>query len=150
MQTLLLTLDQWDLCTDAVGNLAVASDPYSVAQDVASACRAFEGDIWYNQSAGIPYFQSILGKQTPIELLKQWLVQQALLVPGCTNPAVYISSIANRQVSGQIQFTDSNGVQQTTAISVALPIIIGPSGGYVGNPDGGYVADPGGGWIASP
>lgn len=115
MQTLLLDLTYWDLCTDSAGNLAVASDPYSVAQDVASACRTFLGDVWYNQSVGIPYFQSVLGQRPSIPLLKQWLVQQALLVPGCTNPAVYLSSVSNRKVSGQVQFTDSNGNTQTVA-----------------------------------
>lgn len=114
MNTLLLTTDTWDLCLDAAGNIAVASEPYSVAQDVASAVRVFLGDCWYNKSAGIPYFQSVLGQRPPLQQLKQWIIIQALLVPGCTNPSVYISSISNRQVTGQIQFTDSNTGQPQT------------------------------------
>ena len=115
MQTLLLDLTNWDLVTDSSGNIAVASDPYSVAQDVASACRTFLTDIWYNQAGGIPYFQLVLGKQPPLALLKQLLVNQALQVTGCNNPAVYISSVANRKVAGQVQFTDSNGIVQVAA-----------------------------------
>ena len=42
MNTLLLDLTNWDLLVDASGNIAVASDPYSVAQDVASAVRVFD------------------------------------------------------------------------------------------------------------
>jgi hypothetical protein len=115
MNALLLDLTLWDLCTDSSGNIAVASDPYSVAQSVASACRTFVGDLWYNQSGGIPYFQQILGKLPPPALIKQWLVAQALTVPGCANPVVYLSSISERGLSGQVQFTDSNGQQQTAA-----------------------------------
>ena len=43
MNTLLLDTLRWDLCLDVHGNIAVASDPYSVAQDVASAIRTFSG-----------------------------------------------------------------------------------------------------------
>jgi hypothetical protein len=112
MNTLLLTLDRWDLCLDSSNGIAVASDPYSVQQDVASACRTFLGDLWYDTAAGIPYFQQILGQFPPLELVKQWLVTQALTVPGCTNPVVYISTFSDRQISGQVQFTDSNGTTQ--------------------------------------
>lgn len=150
MQTLLLDLDTWDLCTDATGNLAVASDPYSVAQDVASACRVFVGDCWYNQGAGVPYFQSVLGKRPPLPLLKQWLVEQALLVAGCTNPVVYISSFADRELAGQIQFADSNNVPQVVAFKASIPASLAPTGSYLADPTGGYVSDPYGGWIASP
>lgn len=115
MNTLLLDQTTWDLCLDASGNIAVASDPYSVAQDVASACRTFVNDVWYNQAAGIPYFGQILGALPPLALVKQWLINQALSVPGCTNPTVYISSLTQRQLSGQVQFTDSNGRAQAVS-----------------------------------
>lgn len=115
MRTLLLTLDQWDLCLDANGNIAVASDPYSVAQEVAVACRTFLGDVWYNQSAGIPYRGQILGQLPPLALVKQWLIAQALSVPGVTNPVVYLTEAGDRTLSGQMQFTDSNGTQQVVS-----------------------------------
>ena len=115
MKTLLLDLTNWDLCTDANGNLAVASDPYSIAQSVSSACRTFVGDLWYNQAAGIPYFGQILGQLPPPSLIKQWLMTQALTVPGCINPVVYLSTLSEREISGQVQFTDPNGAVQTAA-----------------------------------
>ena len=115
MNTLLLTRDLWDLCLDANNNIAVASDPYSVAQDVASACRTFLGEVYYNTTLGVPYFQQILGKFPPLALLKAQLCAQAARVPGCTNPQCFIASVANRTVTGQIVFTDSNGKTQTVA-----------------------------------
>ena len=43
-KTLLLDLNAWDLVLDSSGNIALASEPYSVVQDVASALRTFAGD----------------------------------------------------------------------------------------------------------
>lgn len=112
MNTLLLDRTTWDLCLDTSGNIAIASDPYSVQQDVASACRTFLGDVWYNQAAGIPYFTQILGRLPPVSLIKQWLINQAAQVPGCNNPTVFLGTLTDRTLTGQVQFTDSNGQQQ--------------------------------------
>lgn len=101
--TLLLDVDAWDITLDANGNLAVASEPYAQLQDVASECRTFAGECWYNTTIGIPYFGEILGENTPIPALKEYLVLAAKRVPGITDATVYITSIADRSVSGQIQ-----------------------------------------------
>jgi hypothetical protein len=45
VNTLLLDVSSWDLCLDAAGNIAMASNPYSIAQDAASAIRTFAGDF---------------------------------------------------------------------------------------------------------
>ena len=113
--TLLLDQTLWDLMLDASGGIAVASDPYSVAQDVASACRVFLGEEWYNATVGVPYFQQILGKNPPAGLIKAQLVAAALTVPGCNNPVVTLTGLVNRRLTGQVQFTDSNGQTQTVA-----------------------------------
>lgn len=115
MNTLLLDLTNWDLVLDTGGNIAVASDPYSVAQDVASAVKLFQGDYWYNTTLGVPYFQQILGKLPPANLIKTLIANAAATVPGCTNPVVYLNALNNRSLSGQVQFTDSNG--QTQAVN---------------------------------
>ena len=113
MNTLLLDTVLWDLVLDASGNIAVASDPYSVAQDVASACRTFKGEVWFDTTLGIPYFDQILGHNPPLSLIKQQLADAALTVPGCKNPVVFIAAAARRTITGQVQFTDSNtGTQQ--------------------------------------
>ena len=112
MNTLALDLTNWDLFTDASGNIAVVSDPYAIAQSVASACKVFKGEEWYDTTAGIPYFEKILGKPPSITFIKAQLVNAASSVPGCYNPIVYISALNNRQISGQIQFTDALGAQQ--------------------------------------
>jgi hypothetical protein len=122
MDTLVLSQDLWDLVIDADGNIAVASDPYAPAQDVASAARLFLGECWYETTLGIPYWQSILGNLPPIALMKAQLASAALTVPGVTNPQVFLTSVQNRVITGQIVFTDSNGV--TSATSVGGPATI--------------------------
>ena len=47
--TLLLDRTTWDLCLDANGNIAMATGPYAIAQDVASAVR-----LWHDTTKGVP------------------------------------------------------------------------------------------------
>jgi hypothetical protein len=134
MNTLLLDATLWDLVTDAYGNIAVATDPYSVAQDVASACRVFQGEEWYSTNVGIPYFQQILGQLPSINIIKTLIANQAATVPGCNNPVVYLSAVVGRRLTGQIQFTDSNGLPVVISLSPAgTPFVLGQS--ILGGPD---------------
>jgi hypothetical protein len=110
LSTLLLDTDQWDLVLDAAGNIAMASSPYSLAQDVASAVRTFLGEVWYDKTQGIPYQSEVLGKLPPAALLTQLISNQALTVPGVVSAQCVISSFNARGVSGQIQFQDESGV----------------------------------------
>ncbi|CAB4149739.1 hypothetical protein UFOVP1433_26 [uncultured Caudovirales phage] len=129
MNTLLLELDQWDLVLDASNNIAMATDPYAVAQDVASSCRVFLGDQYYDTSVGVPYFQSILGKRPPLSLVKTQLEAAAARVPGCGSPTVFLSALNARTLSGQVLFTDTNGnVQASTFSASTLPPVAGYSG----------------------
>ncbi len=123
MNTLLLDLTNWDLLADADGNIAVASDPYSVAQDVASAARLFLGECFYDTTLGVPYWSGILGQLPPIALMKSQLAKAALTVPGVANVQVFLSSIANRTITGQIVFTDTNGAASVVGIGEATTIL---------------------------
>lgn len=113
--TLLLDTQAWDLVLDASGNIALATPPYSLAQDVASACRTFLGEVYYDTTLGVPYWQKILGQFPPISLVKQQLVDAASTVSGVTNPIVYIGSFADRKITGQVQFTGPNGTTQVVS-----------------------------------
>ena len=109
MQTLLLDTVAWDLVSDLSGNIAVASDPYSLAQDAASAIRLFQGELYYNTRPGVPYWSTILGKAPPVPLMKAKFVAAALTVPGVVSAKCFIRSITNRGVRGQVQVTDASG-----------------------------------------
>lgn len=94
----------------------MARAPYALAQDVASAIKTFLGEVWYNDELGIPYFSQILGHTPPITLFQEYMVTAALTVPGVVSAKCVISAFENRTVTGQVQFTDSNGVTGSVAI----------------------------------
>lgn len=110
LSTLLLDQSAWDLVLDTMGNIALAAPPYALAQDVASAVRTFLGELWYDTTQGIPYFQQILGKLPPASVITQLISNAALTVPGVVTAQTVITAFDADGVSGQIQFTDSSGV----------------------------------------
>lgn len=116
MNTLLLDQTLWDLCKDAAGNIAMARDPYAVAQDVASACRLFQGELWYDTTQGIPYFENVLGKQIPLALLRSYLENAAMSVPGVVKARAFLTGAEGRTVAGQVQVTLSNGIVLPVAL----------------------------------
>jgi len=112
MDTIALDPTSWDLFVDPSGNIATATEdgnPDSLSQDAASAIRLFQGELWYDTSQGIPYFQQILGKFPSLTLLKSQFVSAAQSVPGVVSAKVFISSITGRTVAGQVQVTDKDG-----------------------------------------
>lgn len=108
--TLLLDGSAWDLVIDSFGNIAMATPPYALAQDVASAVRLFLGELWYDTSKGIPYFENVLGQLPPISLLTGYIEKAALTVPGVVTARCVISNFESREITGQVQFIDENGV----------------------------------------
>ena len=115
LSTLLLDTEAWDLVLDSNGNIALASPPYSVAQDVASAIRTFIGEAWYDTSLGVPYWQSLLGQPFYQSQVTAAMNAAAMTVPGVVSASTVITSYTDRKVSGQVQFTTSDGA--TTTVS---------------------------------
>ena len=114
--TLLLDISRWDLVLDAAGNIAKASPPYALAQDVASAIRLFLGELWYDTTKGVPYFESVLGHTPPLAEFQALMVRAALTVPGVVTAQCILSSFENRTVQGQVLFTDESGTTQTVTV----------------------------------
>ena len=110
MNTLLLDPVTWDLVLDAQGNIAVASNPYSLAQDAASQIKLFYGELWYQNNIGVTYWQQILGKLPPVSVIKSQFVTAAELVPEVVAAQCFISEITSqRVVMGQVQILDDSG-----------------------------------------
>ena len=114
--TLLLDLTSWDLVIDSNGNIAVATAPYALAQDVASAIKTFLGEVYYDTTQGIDYLGTILGQRPSLSVLQASMVNAALTVPGVVSAVCVIEKFENRQVTGQVQFTDANGTSGSVAI----------------------------------
>ena len=109
--TYLLDNDTWDLVIDSSGNWAVASPPYALRQDVASAAMLYSGELWYNKGSGVPYFEDILGHRPPAALLQSYMETAALTVPGVMSAQCVISLFNNRVINGEINFIDEVGEQ---------------------------------------
>jgi hypothetical protein len=115
VNTLLLDVGLWDLVADANGNIAMASPPYALAQDVASAVRVVLGEVFYDTTQGIPWLApnstQVLGSVPSLTTLKAYIVNAALTVPNVVTATCIITgfSLATRQITGQVQFTDSFG-----------------------------------------
>jgi hypothetical protein len=105
----------WDLLLDSDGNIAVASEPYSQAQDAASAIRTFAGECWYDTTLGIPWLEEILAVSPMPQLsyIKTLLTDAALAIPGVVSAQVFVSDVADRMLHGQVQITNTAG--QTAA-----------------------------------
>jgi hypothetical protein len=112
--TWLLDWETGDSCLDAAGNIAVASAPYSIAQDVATQVSTFLGECWYDKTQGVPYWQQILGKRPPASLIASLFEAQALLVPDVQTATATIGGLnKQRGAIGQMIVTDTDGVQST-------------------------------------
>ena len=110
LSTILLDTEAWDMVLDSNGDIALAQPPYAVAQDVASAIRTFLGECYYNINLGVPYWQDYLGQPFSQSAVIQAMNAAALTVPGVVTANTVITSFTNRQVSGQVQFSTSDGV----------------------------------------
>ena len=108
-KTMLLDQSAWDLVLDAQGNIAIAGAPYSVAQDVASAVRTFQGECLFDTTQGLPYWQNILGLHPPLSYVRQQVTQAALSVANVVKAQVTFSGYSNRTLVGQILVVDTDG-----------------------------------------
>ena len=107
--TLLLDRANWDLVVDAFGNIAVATEPYSLAQDAASAINTWLGEVYFDSTLGVPWLPGILGSSPlPLALLKAQLVEAAEAASDdISSAAVFITAFSNRLVQGQVQVTQA-------------------------------------------
>jgi hypothetical protein len=109
MTSLALDPTTWDLTVDTSGNIATVTGGTQLAQDAANAIRLFLGELYYDTTQGLPYFQQILGKMPPLATVKAQMVAAALSVVGVVTAVVFITGLTNRKMSGQVQITDATG-----------------------------------------
>jgi hypothetical protein len=114
MDTIFLSTNAWDLTLDSSRNIAMAGNPYSLAQDATSACRTAVGEMIYAPTEGIPYLTQVLGQLPPLNDLRAMYVAAAMAVPDVVAAQVFFSSFNNRTLSGQLQVADRAGVITAT------------------------------------
>lgn len=124
MDTLLLDQVEWDLVLDANGNIAVAEDPYSMAQDAASEIRTFQGEVFWDTRLGCPLLQSILGQRPSPAVLKSIFNTAAQRVPGVLTAQTFLTALVDRRVEGQVQITS----EETGQVSAVPFAVMNPQG----------------------
>lgn len=121
-ETILLDRSTWDLVLDASGDIAHAREPYSLAQDAASAIKTFLGEAYFDTDLGVPYMSKILAKNPPLAVLKAELVAAALTVAGVAGARCFITGMSSRGVSGQVQVVSrATGRASATDFAVLNP-----------------------------
>jgi hypothetical protein len=123
--SLVLSTAEWDLTLDDAGNIAVASSPNNLAQDAASGIQTYLGEYFWDITVGVPWLTRVLGVNPPppLALLKELLVDAALESnPEIASAQVFITSLSNRGVSGQVQVVPiGGGVLQAASFSIVNP-----------------------------
>ena len=119
--TILLNPSAWDLLVDESRNIAIAAEPYALAQDAASAIKLFEGEDYYDTARGVPYWEQILGHWPTLRVMKSLWVTAALTVPNVVSAACFISAFIDRRIIGQIQVTGASGTATIAVTPVRAP-----------------------------
>jgi hypothetical protein len=120
--TLLLDRTTWDLVLDANGNIAVATEPYSLAQDAASAIKTFLGECYWDTTVGVPLLTKVFAGVAPsLALVKSLLVAAAETVPGVASAKVFLNDASpDRGLSGQVQVTAAAAPGLVTAATFTV------------------------------
>jgi ABC-type xylose transport system substrate-binding protein len=71
------------------------------------------GELWYDTQQGVPYWQQFLGQNPTNSQIASAFNAAALTVPAAATANTIITSIAGREVSGQVQFSTSDGTSTT-------------------------------------
>ncbi|WP_324723859.1 hypothetical protein [Lelliottia sp. JS-SCA-14] len=113
-KSFLLVTEKWDISLDDTGSIAITSNPYAVAQDVACACSTFLGEAWYDTTLGIPYYERILGHWPGTQLINTKMSTEAKKLSYvqsafCTTTVGKVDRLA----SGVMTITDTNNIQTT-------------------------------------
>lgn len=119
--TMLLDGIGWDLVLDANNNIALATEPYALAQDAASAIKTFLGECYWDTTVGVDWLGKILGKTPSVATIKASLTAAALTVPNVVSARVFISSIDQRVVAGQVQVVGATGQFSSASFSSLNP-----------------------------
>lgn len=112
MTSLKLTSD-WDLQLDDMGNIATVDGGLQVAQDVATSCRVWKGEMIYDTERGVPYKEEILGQRPNLTLLQSDFENEAKRIEGVASVEVVIDSFDERRLVSDIRITLENGEEIT-------------------------------------
>lgn len=95
IQTIATTKDTNDIFLDASGNLAMAEDKPAIANIVLNVVRTNRGELQYNKSAGIPYFDVLFVANPNLRIWADFLRKETLRVPGTISITDFTYKVTN-------------------------------------------------------
>lgn len=110
MTSLKLTSD-WDLTLDDMGNIATLEGGIQTAQDVATSCRVWRGEVIYDIDRGVAYKADIMGKRPNLAILQSDFETEAKRIEGVSSVEVAIDSFDDRRLAPDIRITLNDGEQ---------------------------------------
>lgn len=128
MDTLALDFGNWDLDVDArgnwrtVGSSTAQSDQTGpgmrLAQDVATRCLSWRGEVYYDTTQGIRY-PTIMGQVPNMALLQSAYNAEALKVPECRTALVDFAFTGRdrRELTGNLTVADFNGASGSVQLT---------------------------------
>lgn len=117
MLSLLLDTN-WDITLDAAGNLAVADENYSIAQEVANAVKLFTNDAYFDTQAGIPHFEISLKRNVSASVVRARIKEAAENVEGVKTANVNIIDIDNDTLQAEILLKLDNNTNAAITASI--------------------------------
>lgn len=105
-----------DILVDNDGDISISNGKISltknVSQKVSIVLKTFKGEWFLDESIGIPYFQSILGKKLSKEEIDSIFKTQILNVDGVYKILSFSSSLVNKQYQYCVSIlSDENKVE---------------------------------------
>lgn len=113
MTSLLLDFTDWDLTTDGNNDLALTlNERDERAQNVAIACRVWQGEAYFDTNFGVPY-NEILAHRPPQSLVMTLIGNTAATVEGVESVRVELDNYDNpeRILTGNIVVNGEENVQ---------------------------------------
>ena len=111
-----------DLLLDTDGDIYLSNGKISltknISQKVSILLKTFKGEWFLDDSIGIPYFQTILGKKISKEKIDLLFKTQILSVDGVSKITEFTSSIINRQYQYSVSIlSDENKIESVESNS---------------------------------
>lgn len=101
-----LDTDTWDIRLDKTGNISVLNDGESslLAQRIKTRLQTFQGELYLDRSAGVPYFAEVFKKNPDIQRVRALLLTMISGTPGVSKVKSLDVSMSSKTRTFYVKF----------------------------------------------